>query len=439
MAGLFGGARRFLANQRSDGNFVDRLGLFGAQMQDIGDGGNRAGGMMAQRATAAQKEQQTAARQALHRGLFGGGQPAPQFDLGALASGDLGMTDTELAQQQPQRQGLPSLRDAAPMLMQAQQAGLDIKDYITLLDKAGPDMAVENGVAYDRRNIQAGQRLGVNLSNVNGHMIDTQDPGNANRFVPQVGEGQRLLYDSQGNPVIQNIDGYTQAIGQTEGTKAAAQAAATSHYQLETVMGPDGRPITASRQAILGGGPIYGQSDADRAYAVDSAKNDAERDNSAPQAAGRIAAANQSAKALTGAINRALEQINGLSTGLVGVATGLIPGSPAKDLRATINTIKANVGFDYLQQMRELSPTGGALGQVAVQEMEALQAVLGNLDPGQSPEQLAANLRQIGQLVQQGQQLRQEAYERQYGAQGQATSPDRAARAREILRQRGRL
>lgn len=294
--GLFGGFNPLRFSEQPN----DKMMMLGAAMASMGNGGDPSAmfgvsKMIQQRQAQAQRSE---AEQDLHRGLFGGRRTEQQLDLGALASGDLGMTDTEMSQQAPPRQGLPSLRDAAPMLLQAQRAGLDIKDYITLLDKAGPDMAVENGVAYDRRNIQAGQRLGVNLSNVNGHMIDTQDPGNANRFVPQVGEGQRLLYDSQGNPVIQNIDGYTQAIGGRERAvsdarnastasyagvtaeaSAAGQGRGAAPYALETITGPDGSPITTSRAQILQGGPIYGQSPAEQAYAVDSAKNQAEQED----------------------------------------------------------------------------------------------------------------------------------------------------------------
>ncbi len=70
-------------------------------------------------------------------------------------------------------------------------------------------------------------------------------------------------------------------------------------------------------------------------------------------------------------------------------------GSPAVDLQAALVSIKANIGFDRLQQMREESPTGGALGQVAVQELEALQSTLGSLDPRQSPELIKESLENV--------------------------------------------
>lgn len=377
----------------------------------------------------------------VNQGLFGGGRPVePTLDLEALAEGREPADPYAAA---PQRQGLPSLREAGPMLIRAQQAGLDIGPYVNILDKAGPDIAVENGVTYDRRGVGSGQRIGVNLTNVNGTLVDTQDAANANRFVPNVGEGQEILYDAQGRPQIRNIPGYVRGRTELEGGLAAARSASTSPYELATVTGPDGRPITASRRDILGGGPIQGQSPAEAIRAEGAARRDVELTGGRTQALGRLEAANTSARNLVDAIGQAKSQIGALSTGLIGAATSAIPGTPSRDLRATIETIKANIGFDYLQQMRELSPTGGALGQVAVQELQALQSVLGNLDATQSPEQLERNLDIIERTVTQGLRLRRETFEQQYGGgqlQGQQQrGGDRAAAARAELQRRGRL
>jgi len=68
----------------------------------------------------------------------------------------------------------------------------------------------------------------------------------------------------------------------------------------------------------------------------------------------------------------------------------------ARAIYNAINTVKANIGFDRLQEMRNASPTGGALGQVAVQELEMLQAVLGSLDP--TDANFASNLSKVKDL-----------------------------------------
>ena len=66
------------------------------------------------------------------------------------------------------------------------------------------------------------------------------------------------------------------------------------------------------------------------------------------------------------------------------------------DAEGLATTIKSSIGFDRLQQMRDESPTGGALGQVSELELITLQATLGSLDLDQSEEQLLANLDRLG-------------------------------------------
>lgn len=83
------------------------------------------------------------------------------------------------------------------------------------------------------------------------------------------------------------------------------------------------------------------------------------------------------------------------TTGFAGQKMMNTGGTAANDLRATLNTIKANVAFDKLQQMRASSPTGGALGAVSDREMELLSSALASLDQTQSAEQLLTNLNNL--------------------------------------------
>lgn len=97
-------------------------------------------------------------------------------------------------------------------------------------------------------------------------------------------------------------------------------------------------------------------------------------------------------KAVLDTIDDASKRVNNWTAGLGGSSLRGIPASDAYDLNADIETIKANFGFDRLQAMRDMSPTGGALGGIAVQELTALQASVANLDTAQSPKQLKKNL-----------------------------------------------
>lgn len=79
-------------------------------------------------------------------------------------------------------------------------------------------------------------------------------------------------------------------------------------------------------------------------------------------------------------------------TGPTGSLAGNVPASSRSDAETLANTIKGNIGFDRLQQMRNESPTGGALGAINAQEMTLLSSVLGSLDLNQSESQLLENL-----------------------------------------------
>ena len=82
-------------------------------------------------------------------------------------------------------------------------------------------------------------------------------------------------------------------------------------------------------------------------------------------------------------------------TGVPGKAFEGFPGGARQTAKGYIDTIRANIGFDRLDQMRQESPTGGALGQIAVQEIQFLQASLGSLDLDADPAVLIKNLERI--------------------------------------------
>ena len=92
-----------------------------------------------------------------------------------------------------------------------------------------------------------------------------------------------------------------------------------------------------------------------------------------------------------------IAQWQGALVRVLGRKTGDVIGADTKTavLDTLLTTIKANIGFDKLQRMRDESPTGGALGQVAIQELVALQSSIAPLDPKQGPTELTANLEYI--------------------------------------------
>lgn len=116
---------------------------------------------------------------------------------------------------------------------------------------------------------------------------------------------------------------------------------------------------------------------------------------------------------VTSTIDKALDTISPWSTGF-GVALARLPNTQARELNNYLTTIKANIGFDKLQSMRDASPTGGALGQVSEMENRLLQAVNGALDPMQE-NQLVQNLQVIRETYPRILAEREQAFVSDYG------------------------
>jgi len=112
----------------------------------------------------------------------------------------------------------------------------------------------------------------------------------------------------------------------------------------------------------------------------------------------------RTAGVITGAIDKIQDKLKTTTlpvAGFVGGNLAQVKGTNAYSVRALVDTIKANIGFETLAQMRKESPTGGALGQVSNQEIGFLQATLANLDQGQTTEDFEAQLTQLENIYNQ--------------------------------------
>lgn len=85
-------------------------------------------------------------------------------------------------------------------------------------------------------------------------------------------------------------------------------------------------------------------------------------------------------------------------TGGAGSFLSRVPYTAAHDAANLLETVKANATFDRLQQMREASPTGGALGAVSDFENRRLAATIGSLEQSQSKEQFVRNLARVKEV-----------------------------------------
>ena len=95
------------------------------------------------------------------------------------------------------------------------------------------------------------------------------------------------------------------------------------------------------------------------------------------------------------AITEAIALADATTTGFAGSAFSSIPGTPAFRLKTILDTIRANVGFEALSEMRQNSPMGGALGNVSDMENKLLQATIAAMEQGLDSTSLKTNLEKV--------------------------------------------
>ena len=85
-------------------------------------------------------------------------------------------------------------------------------------------------------------------------------------------------------------------------------------------------------------------------------------------------------------------------SGVTGLTYSKIPGTPAHDFASSLDTVKANIGFDRLQRMREASKTGAAVGQLSNRELGLLTETLAPTRQGMSPARLRDAIKVIRKM-----------------------------------------
>lgn len=221
-------------------------------------------------------------------------------------------------------------------------------------------------------------------------------PAPADPFTLNEGD---VRYDGQGNPIAANTGTQERPLTAEERVQWGIPADTNQVW----VMGADGPEARGSGGGVnvnIPGQPTIGTVPAGYA-AIQDPQTGQWRYEAIP--GGPVANAADAARAgeLTAGnivlqdIDRALGQAGTWTTGFLGNLTRGVPGTPGYDLARTVDTIRANVGFGQLQQMRQSSPTGAGLGNVTEQENRLLQSVLGNLETSQSQEQFRQNLERL--------------------------------------------
>jgi hypothetical protein len=128
--------------------------------------------------------------------------------------------------------------------------------------------------------------------------------------------------------------------------------------------------------------------------------------------------------------------VSGWTAG-AGSALGMIPGTPARDFTAELNTLKSNIAFGELAEMRAASKTGGALGAISEKELTLLESALGALDQGQSPGNLSAQLDKIVGSLERWENAKSGKVDASDAPPVQNMNDDAAKRAAELLKKYG--
>lgn len=104
-----------------------------------------------------------------------------------------------------------------------------------------------------------------------------------------------------------------------------------------------------------------------------------------------------------------------------------VPGTQAADAAALIHTLKTQSAFSTLQDMRNSSKTGGALGAVSDKEGAMLQEAIAALDKSQSIQQVQENLKRIIAFTQSSKQRLTDVYNDHWNRGGAASKAPASA------------
>ena len=99
-----------------------------------------------------------------------------------------------------------------------------------------------------------------------------------------------------------------------------------------------------------------------------------------------------------GRVINILGEAGPLATGRGALIGRLDPVSQASQIEDLVSSVRGNIGVDQLQQMRNASPTGGALGNVTERQLEGLQGLLGSLKVTGDRRILEDNLKRISNI-----------------------------------------
>ena len=302
-------------------------------------------------------------------------------------------------QQQVQQQQAQAAQQAqqAALLQQGQSAGLSPRELIALQTNPG-----EYGKAA---------ATGAETRVINDQLVA---PGGGQalgdyRSPIALGQGESAVNPATGQTIASVAPKPTRSFEQ----ELALQQAGANRTTVNTGDAPNSRPIVDKPDK--GYQRIFDEeSGTYRDIPIPGSRSALQRQAENTTAFRAIQSSDIQHETMTNNIREARELIGASTVGFAGLLKDL-PASSQRQLRNRLDTVRSNIGFDKLQEMRENSPTGGALGQVSEREIDFLQATRGKLDQLTKPSDLLQALEEIEGSLGRLQEVRRIAYEAEHG------------------------
>lgn len=358
----------------------DKLMIFGAMLRDLGQGEGPDAIFRVQEALAGRQER--ARKDQFMEQL--GGMMGPQYEAGPAPV------------VAPPTRSVPSVMGTDPVAATSQSAPYRYE----------PPKRTSNGLSLDDPRMASivlgAMRNGVNISPIldlmkanrpdvdfdpSGIGYSKHDPRLIGVRRPKIGENLSPQLDEAGNVVgVNNLAGAVDAASDMAGGIETAKARAKAPYEFQTIIGPNGQPITVSSAtaAALGasGGIIArGQSPAAAAAAKAKAEAAAGAQITLPQDLATVDAA------ITSIDNLSKDPVLSKRTG----AWGLLPAMPGTEGVGFDAQLKQLTGQVFLDAYTGLKGAGA----ITEQEGKAATAAKARLEKAQSEEDFRSALKDL--------------------------------------------
>jgi hypothetical protein len=151
---------------------------------------------------------------------------------------------------------------------------------------------------------------------------------------------------------------------------------------------------------------------------TETAKTRAAEIYNKPKAQMALSSYEDQTKLVTNTIDDAINLINKEGRAVVGTAGSRLAGlyEPSTNLKGQLDTIRSAVGTGKIQEMKAQSATGATgFGQLAVKELERIEANIGSLDQAQGPEEIKKRLGIIKDAMNKYNENMKLGYKKTYG------------------------